>query len=931
MPERIQFEHYEVLKKEDGSLVELGRGAMGITYKAFDQNLRCQVALKVISGRLLEDATAAERFLREARSAARLRHRNVASVFHLGKHGDSYFYAMEFIDGETVDARVKREGPLSCLLALDIAQQVSAALIAADSQQLVHRDIKPSNLMLTREADGELVVKVIDFGLAKSAVMQSSANLTSGGFVGTPYFASPEQLDRQPEDIRSDIYSLGVTLWFMLTGKPTFMGSVASVIAQHLDRSPPFEELAILPTEVVAVLRQMLEKDPEKRIQNPIALRAELKSRIEQLRHQQTPEELSSISGQGSFETIALSGAARPATLPSTGALLKERYLLIEDLNPNHPGHTYHGEDVTDRTRVAIRLFEASRQNSSEIEEEARKVQAINHPNFLKVLAVEREQLFSFAVFEWLEGFSSVQLLRVRRALTFRETCMLLKQIAPAVDRALAAHLKLEMNLRDVMIHFPDGFGEAAEDVVLRCPLAEWPAFVVKLNALGKARAAGDTFSGSHFQTGKGDSPVERAVIGLGILAYELLGGRPGRFAPLASASEDENRVLRRCLTPGTSFASASEFYRELIAVSEKKVETVTGKEAGSGPGRAVSPPRPVPQSSPAQLTADMTTGSTGGPRKKKWLLWLAPAGLILGSVAALCWIFLFKPQPVAEPSLPIKATPAPTKTIVNRSPLVAGKSWTNSLGMQFVPLGDIHFAVWQTRVQDFEAFVQTTGYDAVGGMSSAVTQNGFKLNGLSWKDPGFAQTAGNPVVGVSWEDANQFCDWLTRKERNAGMLSAFQRYRLPTDLEWSAAIGLPREAGSTPEERSGSIKSVYPWGNRFPPPNDFGNYAGSESRAGAPAEWPVIPGYHDAFARTGPVTEFKPNQDGLCSLGGNVWEWCDDKYESGLNWRTLRGGSWATSRAEETLSSYRRGFDPYFRRDDAGFRCVIASDGGEQ
>src|SRR5258707_7374079 len=116
--------------------------------------------------------------------------------------------------------------------------------------------------MLVREGDGQVLVKVIDFGLARSAVMQSTTagEITSGGFVGTPYFASPEQLDRQPEDIRSDIYSLGVTLWYMLTGKPTFTGSMASVIAQHLEKSPPFESIAILPTRVVAALRRMLGK-----------------------------------------------------------------------------------------------------------------------------------------------------------------------------------------------------------------------------------------------------------------------------------------------------------------------------------------------------------------------------------------------------------------------------------------------------------------------------------------------------------------------------------------------------------------------------------------------------------------------------------------------------------------------------------------------
>src|ERR1700728_4604103 len=167
MSQPENFEHYQLLKKEDGSAMELGRGAMGITYKAFDTNLRCNVALKVINAAYLNDPTAAERFLREARGAARLRHRNVASVFHLGRSGDSYFYAMEFIEGETLDALVKREGAVDLIIGLDIAAQVSSALIAAAKQNLVHRDIKPSNLMLTREDDGEMIVKVIDFGLVK--------------------------------------------------------------------------------------------------------------------------------------------------------------------------------------------------------------------------------------------------------------------------------------------------------------------------------------------------------------------------------------------------------------------------------------------------------------------------------------------------------------------------------------------------------------------------------------------------------------------------------------------------------------------------------------------------------------------------------------------------------------------------------------------
>src|SRR5246500_2544747 len=140
-----RFEHYELVKGEDGRPVELGRGAMGVTYKAFDIDLQCPVALKVISERYLGDESARLRFLREARAAARLRHSNVASVFHLGRTAENYFYAMEFVEGETLEHLIKRSGPLEVKLALEIATQVAAGLAAVHEQNLVHRDIKPTN------------------------------------------------------------------------------------------------------------------------------------------------------------------------------------------------------------------------------------------------------------------------------------------------------------------------------------------------------------------------------------------------------------------------------------------------------------------------------------------------------------------------------------------------------------------------------------------------------------------------------------------------------------------------------------------------------------------------------------------------------------------------------------------------------------------
>ena len=163
-----RFEHYELVTGEDGKPVELGRGAMGVTYKAFDVDLRCPVTLKVISERYLGDESARLRFLREARAAASVRHPNVASVFHLGRTGSNYFYAMEFVEGETLENLIKRSGRLEVKLALEIATQVAAGLAAVHKQNLVHRDIKPSNIMVRLEEGGAVTAKIIDLGLAKA-------------------------------------------------------------------------------------------------------------------------------------------------------------------------------------------------------------------------------------------------------------------------------------------------------------------------------------------------------------------------------------------------------------------------------------------------------------------------------------------------------------------------------------------------------------------------------------------------------------------------------------------------------------------------------------------------------------------------------------------------------------------------------------------
>jgi len=274
-----RFDQYELIISPDGAPIELGRGAMGVTYKAFDTNLRCEVALKVIHPRYLADESSQARFLSEARAAAQLRHRNIASVFHLGSKRGDYFYAMELVEGQTIEEWIHHKGPIDCPVALDIALQITRALIATGNRQFVHRDVKPSNVMLCSEADGAIVAKLIDFGLVRDASIQSTS-AARAGFVGTPQFASPEQFVGRTTDARSDIYSLGVTLWYMLSGKLPFHGTRDAIRQKQLSGALPLNELRDIPRTVVDLIKRMLETDPARRPQSPGVLKEQVNNCI---------------------------------------------------------------------------------------------------------------------------------------------------------------------------------------------------------------------------------------------------------------------------------------------------------------------------------------------------------------------------------------------------------------------------------------------------------------------------------------------------------------------------------------------------------------------------------------------------------------------------------------------------------------------------
>ena len=251
-----QLQHFALVRL-------LGRGGMGAVYYGTDLSLDRPVAIKVLALDVALDPEIVERFVLEARAQARLRHPNVAQIFFIGQDRGFHFFVMEYLEGPGLDALLAKGSPLRVADALDYTVAAARGLRAALAHGFIHRDVKPSNLMLDNEAG----IKILDFGLVKS--MHGDAQLThDGAIIGSPLYISPEQGRGQVADHRSDIYSLGCTLFHMLCGRPPFRGpSPVGIITMHVtDRVPAIRDLnAQVPKSVVRIVERMMAKKPDDR------------------------------------------------------------------------------------------------------------------------------------------------------------------------------------------------------------------------------------------------------------------------------------------------------------------------------------------------------------------------------------------------------------------------------------------------------------------------------------------------------------------------------------------------------------------------------------------------------------------------------------------------------------------------------------------
>jgi serine/threonine protein kinase/TPR repeat protein len=542
----LRFAHFEVLTRSDGSPFFLGQGAMGAAYKALDQNLLSLAVIKVPAPEMQSVPTARQRFLQEAQMMARLRHPHVASVFFFGDSPAGAFYAMEFCEGPTLQEYISENGVMDWGDAFRLALQAASALQALDAHELVHRDLKPTNIILTRDDAGHAHLKLIDFGVAREGLPSDSGGLTQSGFIGTPAYASPEQLlEAAHLDARSDLYALGAVLWFCLTGKPPFEGTQFEVMFHHVNTEPDWGKLPPMPPEALEVMRRLLAKFVEERYNSPAAFLAELQR----------------ILGGTVTGIVRLRSAAKPHSADLGG------YEPLTEVGTDGFGKVWRARDTLTGRIVALRVFSPEFSSKSALVLRVQRLTAyvrpLEHARLLRVWHFEQSGAECRLATEWVEGPTLLALLKARKTIPLAEVLPLLIQIAEAMDYAAAQGLTAAETAPERLILSLAGWTEMPADSqsnLLRQPPTTWPEWIVKVCPLRLSMSAQDYVLPTDTEAAQS---ISRITVDFVQLCHRLLTGQ-GSFVPSPALKEEGNAFFEKHYGHAVSGATCSHLLRQL-------------------------------------------------------------------------------------------------------------------------------------------------------------------------------------------------------------------------------------------------------------------------------------------------------------------------------------------------------------------------------
>ncbi len=639
----------------------------------------------------------------------------------------------------------------------------------------------------------------------------------------------------------------------------------------------------------------------------------------------------------------------------ASGQKVFNRYTLKKILGRGGMGVVWLAQDSELDREVALKflpeIVALDPEALGDLKRETRRNLALTHENIVRINDFVSDGRTAAISMEYVDGatLSALKLEKSGRVLTLDEIRPWLGQLCDALGyahgRAKVVHRDLKpanlMLTKTGDLKITDfGIARGISDSVSRV----------------SAQAAGSSGTPVYMspQQMMGEKPaVTDDIYALGATLYELLTGKPpfysgnvfmqvqNKMPPSLAERRKEleitsetvpahwERTIAACLAKEAKDRPQNMGeVAELLGITTKDqpsprmrlIETKSAKVGGVALDNPVVERLDSRTNSGGQVKALESTRSTKAPLYAGF----AAAVIVLGGLGWYFGVHVPAQERLAEPvrnkaeisTRPVRSEPTPgpqamapgEKSSVPAAPSPAvlpavvetpknpqpEQPWENSLGMIFkpVPGTKVLFSIWETRVRDYRTFLSETGN--------------------TWNPPDYPQGPTHPVCSVSWNSAQSFCQWLTKRERRAGQLTANQRYRLPTDAEWSTAVGLSGEPDGSPSDKqfSETATPYYPWGKDFPPPVGFGNYRRDVGT--------------DDYDFSSPVGTFPANQFGLFDLSGNAWEWCEDLlYGSAKDQtaRTMRGSAFYSD-LDNLATSARNGFTP--EQEGGGFRVVL-------
>jgi eukaryotic-like serine/threonine-protein kinase len=837
-------------------------------------------------------------------------HPGLVDVLHVGRNNGAgyYYYVMELADEEggdhevidvttykprTLASDLRRKPIRSVRECVDLGMSMAGALGHLHHAGLTHRDVKPSNIIYVKGQP-----KLADVGLVASTGQRT--------FVGTEGYVPPEG----PGTSSADLYSLAMVLYEMHTGK------------DRLDFPELPTNLEIPPTvnrdewrALNGIICRGGSPDPRKRFESAHALAKALRGVCQDLNRPEERERKSPLAALlGTFVILAL-----------TGIIAGGGNWLWRD---NQSFFGKHGETIASVERNGKGLNDPSGQPLKPIEEIVVEEGA--------VLTPDREgKGKGFSFIDPVSG-DSVE----KGEVVFRD-----EVTKPADPEVVDPPEKTGPELVANPVEDPTPQGrvkimsqppaatvvfEGAEIGITETKLIEFNVGPIELTLKRP---------GFHDAVYRGEVREGTQVISLTLLPD--LGPVPGtpwmnslgvEFVPgldgvLASRSEITVEVFDRFLTE-TGLEIPTVGVGGIVQVPEERAvwdfcDWMTEKDRASGhlgPDRYYRPERSPLDSLKKSFTCSIRDQfgtlvlNTEPPGAKIFQngLYLDETPAVVNDLRLGAFeLQLVKPGFEVAVAMGDLSGTEPKDLVVELerdNSVVFGAPWVNSEGMEMVPFENLLVASRETSVRAYRDYLTSQG------IAVEISPEDFAI-------------LDQPASGISFDEANAFCEWLTNTERAAGFIRPWQRYRLPADVEWSRFAGLRGETGQTPEARNSTSGNSFPWGTDWPPPAGAGNFADAASSVYFGTN--VIEGYTDGFQGTAPVGSFSPNASGLYDISGNVWEWVLDPYTDGSDGlRVVRGGGWNSADPEVLATAYRNPVPAASKESFYGFRYVLEDTG---